>query len=160
MTLTLKDGQSRDRVQEILTKIDVGGSEYEQAQLRSLLTKYIDIFALEDEDLGYTDKITHEIHLIDNEPVTQPYRRIPPNQYKEVKDHISQLLRKGVIQESNSAYASPIVLVRKADGSIRLCVDYRKLNQKIGKEKTPFLYRVLMRALMLCRGRVTSRQLI
>lgn len=74
VTLNMKDEQSRDRVQEILDKIDVGGSEYEQAQLRSLLKKYIDIFALEDEDLGYTDKITHEIHLIDDEPITLPYR--------------------------------------------------------------------------------------
>ncbi len=72
VTLNMKDGQSRDRVQEILDKIDVGGSENEQAQLRSLLKKHIDIFALEDEDLGYTDKITHEIQLTDDEPVTQP----------------------------------------------------------------------------------------
>uniref|UniRef100_A0A9J8AN32 ribonuclease H n=1 Tax=Cyprinus carpio carpio TaxID=630221 RepID=A0A9J8AN32_CYPCA len=137
VTLNIKDGQSKDCVQEILDKIDVGGSEYEQAQLRSLLKKYIDVFALEDEDLGYTDKITHEIHLTDDEPITLPYRRVPPNQYKEVKDHISRLVRKGVIRESNSAYASPIVLVRKADGSIRLCVDYRKLNQKTKKDAFP-----------------------
>lgn len=39
-------------------------------------------------------------------------------------------MKKGVIQESSSAYASPIVLVRKADGSLRLCVDFRKLHEK------------------------------
>lgn len=47
------------------------------------------------------------------------------------------MVRKGVIRESNSAYASPIVHVRKADGSIRLCVDYRKLNQKTKKDAFP-----------------------
>lgn len=55
-------------------------------------------------------------------------------QYKEVKDFISQLVRKGVIQDSNSAYASPIMLACKADGNIRLCVYYRKLNQKTKKD--------------------------
>lgn len=122
VTLNVKDEHSKNSVQAVLEKIDVGGSEYEQAQFKSLLTKYIDVFAEDDEDLGYTDRVKHEIHVTDEEPVTQPYRRIPPNQYHEVKEHISQLVRKGVIQESNSAYASPIVLVRKADGMMMLGV--------------------------------------
>ncbi|KAL6479685.1 hypothetical protein MHYP_G00107180 [Metynnis hypsauchen] len=74
---------------------------------------------------------------VDNEPVTQPYHQVPPNQYREVQDHISKLLRKGVIQESSHAYASPIVLVRKSDGSIMLCVDYGKLNHKTRKDALP-----------------------
>ena len=87
-----------------------------------------------DEDLGYTDKVRQEIHLVDDEPVTQPYCRIPPNQYSEVKEHIFKLLKKGIIQESSIVYASPVVLVRKADHSIRLCVDYRRLNEKTKKD--------------------------
>ncbi len=84
------------------------------------------VFAADDDDLGYTDKVQHEIHLTDDVPVNQPYRRDPPNQYQEVREHITKLLKKAVIQESVSAYASPVVLVRKTDGSLRLCVDYRK----------------------------------
>lgn len=75
--------------------------------------------------------------MTDDEPITQPYRRIPPNQYSEVREHISKLLRKGVIQERNSAYASPIVVVRKSNGNITLCVDYRKLNQKTIRDAFP-----------------------
>lgn len=78
------------------------------------------MFATEDEDLGYTDKVQHEIHLTDDIPVTQAYRRIPPTQYSEVREHIGKLLKMGVIQEISSAYASPIVLVRKTDGSLSL----------------------------------------
>lgn len=95
------------------------------------------MFAVCDEDLGFPDQVEHEIPLVDETPVSQPYRRIPPNQYQEVREHISVLLRKGVIQESSSSYASPVVLVRKSDGSLRLCVDYRQLNLKTRRDAFP-----------------------
>ena len=63
-------------------------------------------------------------------PVAQLYRSIPPNQFQEVKEHIKGLLAQRVIVESHSPYAAPVVLVRKKDGSLRLCVDYRRLNLK------------------------------
>lgn len=124
-------------VQSILDKLDLCGSPEQKAQLALLLEKYSFVFATEDEDLGYTERVQHEIHLTDDIPVTQPYRRIPPTQYSEVREHIGKLLKKGVIQESSSAYASPIVLVRKADGSLRLCVDFRKLNAKTRRDAFP-----------------------
>ncbi|XP_028290920.1 uncharacterized protein LOC114454569 [Gouania willdenowi] len=123
--------------QEVLNKLHLGGTEEEQAKLAALLAQYANVFALQDEDLGYTDRVKHEIHLVDDAPVAQPYRRIPPTQYNEVREHIKKLLKKGVIQESTSAYASPVVLVRKADGSLRLCVDYRKLNAKTRRDAFP-----------------------
>ncbi|KAK3560440.1 hypothetical protein QTP86_008445 [Hemibagrus guttatus] len=121
----------------LLSRLHIGGTPEQQARLCGLLTKYADVFAVCDEDLGYTDREKHEIHLTDDAPVAQPYRRIPPTQFEEVKEHISGLLRKGVIQESLSPYASPIVLVRKADGSLRLCVDYRRLNSKTKRDAFP-----------------------
>ena len=104
-----------------------------------MLENYYFVFATIDEDLGYTDKVQHEIHLTDDTPMTQPYTQIPPTQYSEVREHIGKLLKKGVIQESSTAYASPIVLVRKADGSLRRCVDYRKLNSKTRRDAFPLL---------------------
>lgn len=121
----------------ILNQLKVGGNPEQREQLASFLAKYCFLFATEDKDLGYTDKVQHEIHLTDDVPVVQPYRRIPPTQYGEVREHISELLKKGVIKESSSAYASPIVLVRKSDGTLRLCVDYRKLNAKTRHDAFP-----------------------
>lgn len=77
------------------------------------------------------------IHLVDDTPVAQPYRHIPPNQFEEVREQISKLLRKGVIHESSSSYASPIMLVRKANRSLRLCVDYSKLNAETRSDAFP-----------------------
>lgn len=137
ISLDMTEGHPENNLTGLLDKLDVGGSEEQQAQLRGLLAKYADVFAVGEEDLGYTERVVHEINLVDEAPVNLPYRRIPPTQYKEVKEHISQLLKKGVIQESSSSYASPVVVVRKSDGSIRLCVDYRKLNQKTKRDAFP-----------------------
>lgn len=125
------------KVQNLLSRLHLGGTPEQQAELGALLAQYADVFATSDEDLGYTDQVEHEIPLLDQTPISQPYRRIPPNQYKEVREHIAELLRKGVIRESSSSYASPIVLVRKTDGSLRLCVDYRKLNLKTRRDAFP-----------------------
>lgn len=80
--------------------------------------------------MGCTNVISHEIPLLDDIPVQQRYRRIPPSEYEIVRAHINQLLESQVIRESCSPYASPVVLVKKKDGSLRMCVDYRQLNAK------------------------------
>lgn len=138
VTISRKEGQDSDRdPQGLLNRLHLGGTREQQAELGALLLKYADVFAVQDEDLGYTDRVKHEISVVDETPVSQPYRRIPPTQYKEVRDHVSELLKKGVIQESSSSYASPVVLVRKSDGSLRLCVDYRRLNSKTRRDAFP-----------------------
>lgn len=109
----------------------------DQDQVRSLLTKYTSVFAAHEGDLGCTNLIAHDIPLLDNIPVRQRYRRIPPSDYELVKEHIHQLLEAQVIRESSSPYASPIVLVKKKDGSLRMCVDYRQLNNKTRKDAFP-----------------------
>lgn len=111
--------------------------DQEQTGVRSLLYKYQSVFSAHDGDLGCTNLISHDIPLLDDVPVRQRYRRIPPSEYEAVKAHINQLLESQVIRESSSPYASPIVLVRKKDGSLRMCVDYRPLNGKTRKDAFP-----------------------
>ena len=106
----------------------------EQGQVRSLLEHYASVFSTSDTDLGCTNLISHDIPLIDDTPVAQRYRRIPPSEYEVVKEHINQLLSSQVICESSSPYASPIVLVRKKGGDLRICVDYRLLNRKTRRD--------------------------
>lgn len=119
---------------DFLNKIQLGGTAEQQMELKALLLRYVDVFALDEDELGFSDRVQDEINLVEDVPISQPYRRIPPTQYIEVREHITKLLKKGVIKPSSSAYASPIVLVRKMDGSLRLCVDYRQLNSKTKRD--------------------------
>ena len=84
-------------------------------------------------DLGYTDRELHSLRTTDDNPTAQTYRSILPRDFHEVKSHIQDLLAKGVVTPSNSSYDAPVV-VRKKDRSIRLCVDYRRLNSKTVKD--------------------------
>ena len=79
----------------------------------------------------------HRIHTEGDVPVNQRHRQIPPNQFEEAKQHLQELLKKGVIQPSQCDYASPIVLVHKKSAAIRLCMDYRRLNAKTRKDAFP-----------------------
>uniref|UniRef100_A0A8C7XG91 ribonuclease H n=1 Tax=Oryzias sinensis TaxID=183150 RepID=A0A8C7XG91_9TELE len=112
-------------------------SETEQEQVRTFLLRHESVFSKSERDLGCTNLISHEIPLLDDKPVRQRYRRLPPSDYESVKAHLRQLLDSQVIRESSSPYASPIVLVRKKDGSLRMCVDYRQLNRKTRKDAFP-----------------------
>ena len=53
---------------------------------------------------------------------------------KEVREHLEQLLVRGIIEPSKSLWASPVVLVRKKNGKLRMCVDYRAINQRTVKD--------------------------
>ena len=109
----------------------------QREKLRAVLRKYKAAFALDEDDLGCATTVKQRIHLTDDKPVRQPYRRVPPAQLARLKEHIQSLLRKGVIRESKSEYASPIVIVTKPNGDIRLCIDYRQLNKKVVKDAYP-----------------------
>ena len=105
-----------------------GFDKHEVVLIAELIRKHEAAFSMGPFDLGKCTLIPHEIALTCDKPIRLPYRRIPPHYVKEVQKLLQDLLEKGVIQRSGSAYASPTVLVRKKDGSIRLCIDYRKLN--------------------------------
>ena len=85
-------------------------------------------------DLGRREKVKHTIKLDDYTPFKERYRCIPPQQYEEVKQHLKEMLEIGAISESKSPWASVVVLVRKKDGSLRFCIDLRKLNARNVKD--------------------------
>ena len=115
-------------------KISSNLTQEQDERLRSLLQKHIDIFSKDDSDIGDCDMIKHRIDLIDDTPFKQRHRRIPPSMIDEVRQHIEELLSGGIIRKSKSPWASNVVLVRKKNGKLRLCVDYRMLNKKTVKD--------------------------
>ncbi|KAL2085708.1 hypothetical protein ACEWY4_019028 [Coilia grayii] len=112
-------------------------SVLEQQVAKELLERYQGVFSEHDGGLGCTSLVQHEIPVMDTVPVRQRYRRLPPSQFAQVKAHVQELVEKGIVQPSSSPYASPIVVVQKKDGTIRLCVDYRQLNAKTRKDAYP-----------------------
>ena len=81
--------------------------------------------------------VGHTINLSDSSPVSKPMYRLSPKEQQEVTRQVKDLLARGLIQPSHSAYSSPVIFVRKKSGELRMCVDYRALNQKTVKDKYP-----------------------
>lgn len=76
----------------------------------------------------------HHIKLSDSTPFKHHVRPIHPHDVEAVKKHLQELLDSGVIRESESPFASPIGVVQKKTGTVRLCIDFRKLNSQTIKD--------------------------
>ncbi|GFY17982.1 retrovirus-related Pol polyprotein from transposon 17.6 [Trichonephila clavipes] len=81
--------------------------------------------------------VSMRIILKDDIPIYQPARRLSFSENQDVNKQIDEWLEQGIVRPSSSEYASPIVLVKKKDGTTRLCVDYRRLNRKLVKDRFP-----------------------
>ena len=109
----------------------------EQDQLQSFLLKWAHIFSTSQTDLGRTDIVQHTIDTGTVRPIKQAPRRLAPAEQEELKTELGKLLEAGIGVPSAPPWASALVLVGKKDGSLRICVDYRKLNQITKKDAHP-----------------------
>ncbi|MCG8034660.1 MAG: DDE-type integrase/transposase/recombinase, partial [Candidatus Thiodiazotropha taylori] len=103
-------------------------------RVKQVLGNWSHIFSKDPTDLGKTDLVKHQIRLSDSTPFKEPYRKIPPAMFEEVRQHLKEMLEAGAIRPSQSPYSSNVVLVRKKDGSLRFCIDFRKLNNRTIKD--------------------------
>ena len=97
-------------------------------KLKKIINDFSFLFTLNDLDSGKTNTVKHTIKLTDYTPFKERYCRILPHQSEEVRKHLEEMLKIGAIKCSNSPWASAVVLVWKKDGSLRFCIDLRKLN--------------------------------
>ena len=129
---------SPEKEELLFKKIDLTGtnewSSEDQEKVKELFREYGQLFALDDLDLGHTSIVKHKIELEDYRPFKDRYRRILPHQYEEVRKHLNEMLKTGAIRKTNSPWASVVVLVRKKDGSLRFCIDLRKLSSRTIKD--------------------------
>ncbi|EZG42989.1 putative KRAB-A domain protein [Gregarina niphandrodes] len=94
-------------------------------------------FASDSAPFGKVRGFTHAIDTGNHPPVHLPLRRTSPQERDVVRQEVEKMLAHEVIRPSTSAWAAPIVLVRKKDNSTRFCVDYRRLNDITTKDVFP-----------------------
>ncbi|GFV03077.1 retrovirus-related Pol polyprotein from transposon 297 [Trichonephila clavipes] len=103
-------------------------SDEQRNKLSELLRKFSGLFTKTDKSTAAKTNVKHRIFTGDHAPINQRAYRVSPTERRIIHEEVQKMLDEGIVQPSESPWSSPVVLVRKKDGSWRFCVDYRKLN--------------------------------
>ena len=107
------------------------------ARFWKMLEEVKQVFSKNSSDIGNMKMPAHKIELSDTTPIYQRPRHFPPPITEEIERQCQELQLIDVIEPSKSPWSSPVVPIRKPDGTIRLCVDYRRLNKVTISDKFP-----------------------
>ena len=130
--------KSEERIQKLWDILDNPNlPEPESEGLKDLLSSHHQTFSLEEGERGQTDLVEMVINTEGVDPIKQHPRRVPFSVRREVARQVDKMLQEGVISPSESPWSSPVVMVRKKDGTHRFCVDYRKLNSVTKRDQFP-----------------------
>ena len=136
----INEGQVKsmpEHLEDLFHRSTKGLADAEKESVADLLLRYQDTFSCNEWDLGVTHLTEHAIKTEGKGPVRLPPRRVPLAHADKEKQAIEDMKAKGVIRDSVSPWASPICLVSKKDGGVRLCVDYRKVNELVKPDGFP-----------------------
>lgn len=137
--------RSEDEMKQVLSDLNLGDLDLESCEvsarwkdnLLSIIEKYESVFSRDKMDCGEAIGFVHRINLTDEKPFRFPYRRVPPSQYAKLRTALNEMEEKGIIRKSHSDYASPLVLVWKKNGDLRICTDFRWLNARTVRDAYP-----------------------
>ena len=132
----VQEDQLPAHLEDLIQASDLTRSR-QKTQLRRLLRRYQDVMVNPKSPLGKTPMAEHRIDTGDALPIRQPMRPPAKSLAGASEAEIQKMLDQGLIRPSDSPWASPVVLVRKKDGTIRFCVDYRRLNEVTRKDAYP-----------------------
>lgn len=130
-------GNNLFTLSDLQNVVGESAEEEDVKQLLDLVNEFRDCFAADLSELGISKIGSMEITLLDSEPVVYRPYRLSHSEREYVKEHIMELKKYGVVRDSQSPYSSPILLVKKKDGSLRMCCDFRRLNAKIVRQQYP-----------------------
>ena len=121
-----------DKLVKVLNELKYGEAliqhKAEKQQLQNLISKHLDVFAENDEDIGRVQLVEHQIDTGDAAPVRARARFYSPTQRMAINAEVDKYKAAGIVRPSSSPWAAPVLIVKKKDGSNRMCVDYRQLN--------------------------------
>ena len=126
---------SEDDLREQILLPELNSSE--KSKVFSALKDYRDVFSSGDHDIGNASVAEHHISLTNDTPIYQCPRRFPHPIAEEIERQCHELNSLDIIEPCISPWSSPVVPVRKKDGSIRMCIDYRQLNRVTIPDKFP-----------------------
>ena len=128
----IPDPKFEDEYREQLKKISLPSelNTVQLAEVKKMLWEERAAFARNEDEIGTAEDLQMNIQTEDEIPVQKRYNSIPRPLYDNVKNHIEDMLNRGWITKSSSAWSSPVVIVRKSDGGIRLFCNFRSLNKK------------------------------
>ena len=121
-------------------RVSAGLTTAERAAVRSLLEEFVEVFPAglpKGAPLG-AHGVKHDIPLEPGAipPASRPFR-LSPLEADMLSAKMAELLDQGLVRSSSSPFGAPVLLVKKKDGSFRLCIDYRRLNEITRKDKFP-----------------------
>ena len=117
----VSDSEIKEHQSKVLDQIDLSGLNPKQRQMvEQMFIQEAAAFSVEDSDIGNVTSTSMDIKLYNNKPVQLNYHSLPKPLDGELKAHIEDLLNRGWNGNSTSPYLSPVVSVRKKDGTLRL----------------------------------------
>ena len=115
---------AEERREKLRCMLDKDGVAVPQMILECAL-KYHGVFSLEEMEKGSVKGVEHTIDTGDSKPIKEAAHRVPFALREKISEMVKEMLKGGIISESLSPWVSPLVIVRKKNGSLCFCIDYR-----------------------------------
>ena len=126
-----------DQIDKIDFKTDSTLNDTQIYRMKQFLKKHAKVIATDPKNPGQNLKVKHKIDTGESQPLRQRAHRTNPAEEKIIETEVETMLKSKTIKPSKSPWASPVVLVKKKDGSVRFCIDYRRLNVITKKDVYP-----------------------
>ena len=131
------DGAKEMIMDDVRIKVGTELTGEEERTIQELVRHFHSVFAVTSKEMSVTSTVEHRIDVQGAPPIRMSPYRTDAVKRQKIKEMVQQMEEEGLIRKSRSPYASPVVVVGKKDGSLRFCVDYRRLNAQTKKDAFP-----------------------